>query len=107
MTVSEMLETAMLLCFSASWYWSIREVWIAGAGRGMPFLFPVLAFVGCLLGLGAKLFILAETGAVSHLIWLYAWNVIVTAAQLGLMARLAGDGDGGRFPGTLRQHHAG
>ena len=100
MSVPELLETFMLLCFSASWYGSIRQVWRTHDARGMHKPFALLVCIGCLMGLGAKVVLYAETGVLSPLVWLYAWNVIVTAAQLVLIVKLSDQVDERRILGA-------
>lgn len=100
MVLAEFMETLMIICFSTSWYWSIRQVWISQDSRGMPRLLPAMVAVGCFLGLGGKLALWHETGVLSLVAWIYAWNVILALAQYTLVVKLAEEVEQHRVSGV-------
>ena len=85
MTGSGFLEAFMLICFSAGWYWSIARMIRVRAAVGKSACFVVLVCAGYLSGILAKAMLWWETGDLSPLILLYAWNLCVTAFDLALV----------------------
>lgn len=100
MLVSELLESLMLVSFSTSWFWLIRKVWREHDSRSMSKAFPIMVAVGCLFGLASKIALYVATGFLSYLVLIYAWNVIVSLAQLYLIVKLSDDVDGNRISGV-------
>ncbi|MGF1658008.1 MAG: hypothetical protein ACFCUS_01090 [Rubrimonas sp.] len=85
MTQAELFEAAMLICFSISWYWSIARMLKVRTAVGKSAFFVVLICTGYVFGLSAKLLAWRATGELSPLIWLYGWNLMVTAFDLALV----------------------
>lgn len=77
--MSDFLEAAMLAAFSVSWYCSIWKMLATGRASGKSLGFVVLICAGYVCGISAKISLYVETGTVSALILLYAWNLLVTA----------------------------
>jgi len=78
----------MLICFSASWYWSIAKMLRTGHATGKSSGFVALIVIGYGFGVAAKLVGFHQTGVLSPLVWLYLWNLAVTAFDLWLVLRL-------------------
>ena len=85
MSLYEILEVGMLICFSIGWYWSIGRMLKVRAAVGKSPIFVVLVCTGYVCGILSKLALWRETGEISPLIWLYAWNFAVTAFDLLLV----------------------
>ena len=85
MTQAEVLEGAMLICFSASWYWSIARMLQVRSAVGKSAFFVVLICTGYVFGLGAKIVAWNVTGELSAVVWLYGWNLMVTLFDLALV----------------------
>ncbi len=81
----EVFEATMLICFSISWYWSIARMLRVRAAVGKSPVFVVLICVGYVFGLASKLALAGETGELSWVFWLYAWNLVVTLVDLALV----------------------
>ena len=85
MTGSEIFEVTMLICFSSGWYWSIARMIRVRAAVGKSPCFVLLICAGYSSGVMSKAMIWWETGELSLLILLYAWNLCVTALDLALV----------------------
>lgn len=83
----EMLEVAMLLCFSTGWYWSIATMLRTRVVVGKSTGFVVVICVGYGFGLGSHLLAHAQTGALSPLFYVYLWNLSVILLDLALTLR--------------------
>ena len=86
----EIFEAAMLLCFSVSWYWSIARMLRVRAAVGKSSFFVLLICTGYIFGIAAKLAVWQASGELSALVWLYAWNLAVTAVDLALVLHFSG-----------------
>jgi hypothetical protein len=76
--MTDFLEAAMLTAFSVSWYCSIWKMLTTGRASGKSLGFVLLICAGYVCGIASKIVVFAETGAVSGLVLLYAWNLLVT-----------------------------
>jgi hypothetical protein len=85
MPASDALEAAMLICFSISWYWSIAKMLRTRVAAGKSAFFVVLICTGYVAGVVSKAMAWEAGAALSPLIWLYAWNLCVTLADLALV----------------------
>ncbi|MGF1501220.1 MAG: hypothetical protein ACFBSD_05340 [Paracoccaceae bacterium] len=85
MTYFEYAEGAMLICFSISWYWSIAQMLRVRAAVGKSPVFVVLICTGYVFGIVSKILAAQATGELSPVVWLYAWNLIVTLVDLALV----------------------
>jgi hypothetical protein len=79
------LEAAMLLCFSVSWYCSVFHMLRVKAAAGKSPAFVLLICIGYTMGVMWKLTLWQETGILSPVTWLYAWNGMVVAVDLALV----------------------
>lgn len=87
--MSERLEAAMLFSFSISWYWSIAKMLRTRQAAGKSAFFVLLICCGYVCGVASKLVAYGTTGILSPLIWLYAWNLLVTTFDLYLVQTLS------------------
>lgn len=85
MTEHEVLEAMMLIAFSISWYWSIARMVRMRTALGKSASFVVLICCGYIMGVMSKVLAYNDTGYLSPLVWLYAWNLMVTAFDLALV----------------------
>ncbi|MGF1446357.1 MAG: hypothetical protein ACFBRM_09170 [Pikeienuella sp.] len=85
MTAYELAEAMMLICFSVSWYFSIWKMLKIRQAVGKSAAFVLLICTGYVFGISAKLGAWQATGELSALVWLYAWNLLVTLFDLGLV----------------------
>jgi hypothetical protein len=81
----EVFESLMLLCFSCSWYFSIVRMLRVRRASGKSAQFVVLICTGYVFGIAAKYFDWQTTGVLSPVVWLYAWNLLVTGFDLALV----------------------
>ena len=79
MSTIELLEGLMLVSFSVSWYWSIAKMLRTRTASGKSLNFVLMICFGYVLGVSSKLVAWQEYGALSPLVWVYAWNLLVTA----------------------------
>ena len=88
LTVGQMLEGGMLICFGISWPVDILKTWRAKRTEGKSLLFMTLILTGYLLGLSAKLVRAAQAGEAPELITgLYVLNALFIAADIALTRR--------------------
>jgi len=87
MTTIEALEGLMLVSFSVSWYWSIAKMVRTKVAAGKILYFVLMICFGYVLGISSKLVAWQEFGELSALIWVYAWNLLVTAFDAFLVVR--------------------
>ena len=85
MLAYEIFEALMLLCFSIGWYWSIARMIRVQAAIGKSMSFVMLITAGYALGVSSKLLAWQAGAPLSPLVWLYAWNMLVTATDLALV----------------------
>lgn len=79
LSVAEYLETAMLFAFSVGWYCSIAKMLRTRQASGKSLGFVGLVCLGYLCGVLAKTVIFYQTGQLSGIIYVYGWNLAVTA----------------------------
>ncbi len=92
-------EALMFLAFSVNWYWSIWRMLVTGKAAGNRAIFVALACIGYMAGISSKLLDWQTTGELSPLVYLFAWNVLMTAVDLALVLWLS------HRPMQLRQGH--
>ena len=85
MSLFEVFEALMLVCFSISWYWSIYRMIRERAVIGKSAMFVLLICTGYVFGIVSKLAAWHATGELSPLVWLYAWNLMVTTTDLAMV----------------------
>lgn len=83
--MAQFLEAAMLTAFSVSWYCSIWKMLRTRRACGKSLSFVMLICFGYVCGIGAKLMLYRETGVWTDLIFLYGWNLAVTACDACLV----------------------
>jgi uncharacterized membrane protein len=79
--MAEILETLMLIVFSAGWYCSIGKMILTKKASGKSLSFVAAISSGYLCGALAKIAIFHETGELSALVYIYALNCVVTAVD--------------------------
>ncbi len=79
--MAEILETLMLIVFSAGWYCSIGKMVLTKKASGKSLSFVAAISFGYLCGALAKIAIFHETGELSALVYIYALNCVVTAVD--------------------------
>lgn len=77
--MAAILETMMLIVFSIGWYCSIGKMLWTKKASGKSISFVATICFGYLCGVLAKIAIFHETGELSPLVYVYAWNCLVTA----------------------------
>lgn len=87
MNTIDALEGLMLMSFSVSWYWSIAKMVRTKAAAGKSLYFVLMICFGYVLGISSKLVAWRQFGDLSPLIWVYAWNLLVTAFDALLVIR--------------------
>ena len=85
----EVFESLMLLCFSCSWYFSIFRMLRVQRASGKSAQFVVLICTGYIFGIAAKYYGWQTTGTLSPVVWLYAWNLLVTGFDLALVVHFS------------------
>lgn len=81
----EIFEVAMLTCFSLGWYWSIVSMLCTRRPTGKSAPFVTFTIAGYVCGLAAKLWLWADGGDFSAVLYVYAWNLTVTLLDLSLV----------------------
>lgn len=87
MSNAQFLEAAMLVCFSLSWYWSILKMLQTKTACGKSLNFVLMVCAGYGFGISAKLVTWSQGGGLDGMIWIYGWNLLVTAFDAALMVR--------------------
>jgi len=87
--MAEFLEVLMLAAFSVGWYWSIWKMLRTGQAGGKSLGFVFLICLGYFSGILSKVMDGFETGDMSRLVYLYAWNFAVTAFDAWLVISLS------------------
>ena len=89
MNTIEVLEGLMLVSFSLSWYLSIAKMLQAKVAAGKSLHFVLVICLGYSFGIASKLLAWHQTGQMNRLMWLYSWNLLVTAFDAALIIRLS------------------
>ena len=89
MSTIEILEGLMLISFSVSWYWSIAKMLETRKASGKSLNFVLMISFGYALGIASKLVAWRQLGDVSPLVYLYAWNFLVTVVDALLVVRFS------------------
>jgi len=88
-TIGELLEGGMLVCFGISWPVDIVRTIRTGRTEGKSLAFMSLVLAGYVLGMGAKLARVAGTGQWPELITLlYVFNSVAIIADIAVTLRL-------------------
>ena len=78
--MSELLETAMLICFGLSWPINLIKNIKAGTAKSTSLKFLVLIIVGYLCGIAAKI----VNGQYNYVLAVYFLNLAVVGANLAV-----------------------
>ena len=84
MSVSELLEITMIVCFGASWPFNVIRSYKARTAKGKSLAFLVLILVGYLSGITGKLL---GPGYKWYVMFFYVLNFIMVFADLLLYFR--------------------
>ena len=87
--MQEFLEATMLMCFSVSWYWSIAKMLQTRQASGKSATFVMMVVTGYVFGLASKIVTWRVTGIFHPIIFLYLWNLFVTAFDLWLVMKFS------------------
>jgi len=88
MSIAQVLEGVMLLCFGVSWPVAILKTWRAKRVEGKSGLFLVLILAGYLAGLVSKFVRAAQDGVRPEAVTaLYGLNALLVAVDLTLFLR--------------------
>jgi hypothetical protein len=72
-------EIGMMVCFGASWPFSVHKTWKTKIGTGKSFVFMWLVIIGYLSGIIHKIVYNYDL-----VIWLYVFNAIMVGTDLVL-----------------------
>ena len=78
--MSEILETAMLVCFGFSWPLSVIKNIKSKTAKSMSLPFILLIITGYIAGIGAKLI----SGEINYVLVVYLVNFIFVSANLAV-----------------------
>ncbi len=84
--LSSFFEAAMLLCFAASWPFSILKALRTKVVAGKSPAFMIVIEIGYVSGILYKL-----TGKTDAVIWLYVLNLLIVGTDLALYYRYRGN----------------
>ena len=75
-TTMSWFEIGMLVCFGASWPFSIRKMWISKSSEGKSFIFLTLLLIGYACGILHKIVYHCD-----GVVFLYALNFLMVLAD--------------------------
>ena len=84
MTLSEIMEVVMILCFGASWPFNVMKSYRTRSTKGKSLSFLVLIFSGYACGIVGKLTAPALNGFV---LFFYVLNMLMVGVDIVLYAR--------------------
>ncbi|HUS91995.1 MAG TPA: hypothetical protein VM695_09095 [Phycisphaerae bacterium] len=85
LTIGQVLEAGMLICFGFSWPVDILKTWRAKRTEGKSLIFMSLILTGYLFGLSAKLVRAAQAGETPERVTaLYVVNAVLIAVDIAL-----------------------
>ena len=76
--MSELLETAMLICFGCSWPLSVYKNYKAKTAKNMSIYFIMLIIFGYIAGITAKII----SGHINYGLAVYILNLVVVSANV-------------------------
>ncbi len=85
MSTIEILQTLMFFVFSTSWYWSIAKLLRTKSAAGKSLNFSLMVCIGYGLGIASLVVAWKEGGELNPLIWVFAWNLLVTIFDAALV----------------------
>ena len=84
----DFLETAMLLCFGASWPLNLAKAWRARSAKAISLPFLLLIVGGYIVGVTAKVIKLARGETVAwYVMTVYIFNLVITSLNLAVYFR--------------------
>ncbi|NLY81238.1 MAG: hypothetical protein GX078_00475 [Clostridiales bacterium] len=81
--MSQIFETAMLLCFGASWPLALFKNYKSGTATGMSLPFLLLITLGYIFGLTAKV----ASDNYTYVFWVYIFNLSLLVLNLMVYVR--------------------
>lgn len=87
MSTIETLQALMFFSFSSSWYWSIAKLLRTKSATGKSLVFAVMVCIGYGLGITSLLLVWRDSGDLNPLIYVFAWNLLVTLVDAALVIR--------------------
>ena len=75
-------EAGMLICFGASWPFSVYRTWKSKSSHSKSFIFMWLVFIGYLCGITHKILLSCD-----YVIILYLFNSVMVTADIVLSYR--------------------
>lgn len=92
MSITDLLEALMILCFGLSWPISIRKSWISRTAKGKSLFFEFFIWIGYIFGIARK--IILWSAAIEPLGWLfylgwafYILNIVEITIDMALYFR--------------------
>ena len=76
--MSELLETAMLICFGCSWPLSVYKNYKAKTAKNMSIYFIMLIIFGYIAGITAKILM----GRINYVLAVYVLNLAIVTVNL-------------------------
>ncbi|MBQ3482005.1 MAG: hypothetical protein IJH48_06660 [Oscillospiraceae bacterium] len=94
LTIASFLEMIMLICFGLSWPINIAKAWKARSTRGISVLFYSFILLGYLVGIAAKLVLIAYHAPTPwyetvhwYVLFFYVLNTLMVAAGVAIYFR--------------------
>ncbi len=82
-TMSEILETVMLICFGCSWPMNLVKNYKCRSAKGMSLPFILLLIIGYIAGTAAKII----SGSINYVLVVYLLNLIMVTLNLAVYFR--------------------
>ena len=82
-TMPEILETIMLVCFGISWPLTVYKSYKIGTAKGMSQAFILMIMCGYVAGITAKIL----SGRINYVLAAYIINLIIVSADLAVYYR--------------------
>jgi len=90
MSVAEVMEVIMVLCFGASWPFNVIKAYKARTAKGKSILFLLLIIIGYIAGISSKFLneaYMASIGEKWYVLFFYFLNLIMVSADLAMYFR--------------------
>ena len=81
--LANILETAMLLCFAASWPFNIHRSWVSRTAVGKSIMFEIIIEIGYCFGIAAHL----VDGELNYVLAFYILDICLVATDMFLYFR--------------------
>lgn len=86
-STTEILQALMFFAFSTSWYWSILKLLRTKSATGKRLNFALMVCIGYGLGIASLVVARRDGGELNPLVWVFAWNLLVTIFDAALVIR--------------------